>query len=115
MAGAGAGLVPGHDAAPHVAILTDLEWPVLAGSWPVPRRWPGRCDPHRLGMAGAGSRIAPLFAAVGECCDPHRLGMAGAGPADAEPDEYEAAVAILTDLEWPVLEVLVMDGGEVLV
>ncbi len=41
--------------------------------------------------------------------------MAGAGPADAEPDEYEAAVAILTDLEWPVLEVLVMDGGEVLV
>src|SRR5216683_1905815 len=85
MAGAGAGLVPGHDAAPHVAILTDLEWQVLAGSWPVPRWWPSRCDPHRLGMAGAGW--------------PQR-----------RRDTDGQDVAILTDLEWPVL----VTGGWVL-
>src|SRR5216683_106256 len=63
-----------------VAILTDLELPVLA-----PCLLPGRqdrsscCDPHRLGMAGAGDHPCGTRAAAPCGCDPHRLGMAGAG------------------------------------
>ncbi len=135
-----------------VAILTDLEWPVLA----PPRVWPrrlrtgcdphrlgmagagmctirgarrraGRCDPHRLGMAGAGMSCPAVLSAMrvlrssptwnGRCwspcsrrarrsrsgCDPHRLGMAGAGESVRLYFKRHRNVAILTDLEWPVL------------
>src|SRR5216683_1209121 len=61
----------------------------------------GRCDPHRLGMAGAGDDQAAYLESPGGC-DPHRLGMAGAGRTYAgSPDQV--GVAILTGLEWPVL------------
>src|SRR5216683_133470 len=63
-----------------VAILTDLEWPVLAGNPPRGTPATRRCDPHRLGMAGAGGRAREL-AELDRRCDAHRLGMDGAGPA----------------------------------
>src|SRR5216683_3293268 len=48
------------DGAVHVtvvAILTGLEWPVLAHDCAVDMPAEGlRCDPHRLGMAGAGGK-----------------------------------------------------------
>src|SRR5216683_3228152 len=41
-----------------VAILTDLEWPVLAAHLcPGSRPACSCCDPHRLGMAGAGTHL----------------------------------------------------------
>ncbi len=88
----------------EVAILTDLEWPVLAPNVASPDNLTVKsCDPHRLGMAGAGFKpefdiaaLPPLrssptwngrcwgarrsrSSARATCCDPHRLGMAGAG------------------------------------
>src|SRR5216683_3054153 len=85
------------------------------------------CDPHRLGMAGAGFPPPYRFFRETYSCDPHRLGMAGAGrpryrcvaaeymlrsspawngrcwaPPPAVEDTMPK-VAILTGLEWPVL------------
>jgi len=111
------------------AILTGLEWPVLAvtshrtegGS-----RW--CCDPHRLGMAGAGAATAPDGIPVisglrsspawnGRCWQRHILGcgrvsVLGSSPSwngrcwaprRRLPPHAAAGVAILTGLEWPVL------------
>src|SRR5216683_140989 len=43
-----------------VAILTGLEWLVLVLSHLAHLRRCPCCDPHRLGMAGAGSRALPV-------------------------------------------------------
>src|SRR5216683_382711 len=127
MAGAGHEAPEGDVVQAGVAILTDLEWPVLACRSAGPCRAPRSCDPHRLGMAGAGSetprrrnaregvailtdlewpvlddRYAVEDVPPG-CCDPHRLGIAGAGGVVQHGCPGGSDVAILTDLEWPVL------------
>src|SRR5216683_2262048 len=86
-----------------VAILTDLEWPVLAEShtagavidWTLRSSptWNGRC------WSRGTTRSRPTTSR----CDPHRLGMAGAGAEHVQLVSDAVAVAILTDLEWPVL------------
>src|SRR5216683_726980 len=111
----------------RVAILTGLEWPVLVLVADVEVAAPPGCDPHRLGMAGAGFPPPYRFFRETYSCDPHRLGMAGAGrpryrcvaaeymlrsspawngrcwaPPPAVEDTMPK-VAILTGLEWPVL------------
>src|SRR5216683_3305627 len=102
---AGAGVVP-HGGGRHqagVAILTDLEWPVLACRSAGPCRAPRSCDPHRLGMAGAGTLTGPK---IGERAKVLRSSPTWNGrcwmiamPSKTSPP----GVAILTDLEWPVL------------
>src|SRR5216683_3215538 len=59
-------------------------------------------------MAGAGPPHGQPWRAPRTGCDPHRLGMAGAGPLLRHAPARGTRVAILTDLEWPVL---VLSGG----
>src|SRR5216683_2136238 len=129
MAGAGLPARVEHGEAAVVAILTDLEWPVLArasgfiSSGTVTLRssptWNGRCwsprndillsvlqlrsSPTWNGRCWRGGTAAPSMILTG--CDPHRLGMAGAGPLNRDLMGIPFQVAILTDLEWPVLAV----------
>jgi len=131
MAGAGEHAAPGLQLAPHVAILTDLEWPVLvkkhvtgngrASKLRSSPTWNGRCWQNRFRTGWRGVLVAiltdlewpvlavisALFFPVVASCDPHRLGMAGAGVAYSAIVEAITGVAILTDLEWPVLVELV--------
>src|SRR6266851_1980268 len=75
-------------------------WRKITASLPS---WTACCDPHRLGMAGAGRAIPRREQVQGRRCDPHRLGMAGAGAAIRLAHSLRVEVAILTGLEWPVL------------
>src|SRR5216683_519284 len=66
MAGAGHEAPEGDVVQAGVAILTDLEWPVLACRSAGPCRAPRSCDPHRLGLAGAGTLTGPTIGERGD-------------------------------------------------